>query len=52
MSEAILGHDWPAVRGPVLRLVTGLGDAPAQQVIDPYQTSSTGFDGAHPGQQD
>ena len=37
MSAAIAGHSWPTGRGPLLRVVTGLGHAPQQQVFDPHQ---------------
>lgn len=36
MSETIVNHGWPTGRGPLLRLVTGLGGTPAQQSMDPH----------------
>lgn len=36
MSKAIVEHHWPTGRGPLLRLVTGLGGTPAQHAIDPH----------------
>ena len=48
MCAAIVEHHWLTGRGPILRLVTGLGDAPAQQVIEPQEGRAAAADVSDP----